>query len=67
LVEGLLRLHTLELDIFLPLAVSFFTFQQGMRSQPFSKRVAGNCDEMQGIGVGQGRGADIVDVYIRHQ
>jgi hypothetical protein len=30
LVQGLLRLYTLELDIFLPLAVSFFTFQKVM-------------------------------------
>ena len=30
LVQGVLRLHTPELDIFLPLAISFFTFQQIM-------------------------------------
>ncbi|MGC1411061.1 MAG: hypothetical protein WA864_19230 [Acetobacteraceae bacterium] len=30
LVQGVLRLHTSELDIFLPLAISFFTFQQIM-------------------------------------
>ena len=30
LVQGALRLHTPELDIFLPLAISFFTFQQIM-------------------------------------
>ena len=30
LIEGVLRLHTPELDIFLPLAISFFTFQQIM-------------------------------------
>jgi alginate O-acetyltransferase complex protein AlgI len=30
LIHGVLRLHTPELDIFLPLAISFFTFQQIM-------------------------------------
>jgi alginate O-acetyltransferase complex protein AlgI len=30
LIDGVLRLHTPELDIFLPLAISFFTFQQIM-------------------------------------
>ena len=30
LTHGVLRLHTPELDIFLPLAISFFTFQQIM-------------------------------------
>ena len=30
LIEDVLRLHTPELDIFLPLAISFFTFQQIM-------------------------------------
>ena len=28
MIQGVLRLHTPELDIFLPLAISFFTFQQ---------------------------------------
>ena len=30
LIQDVLRLHTAELDIFLPLAISFFTFQQIM-------------------------------------
>jgi alginate O-acetyltransferase complex protein AlgI len=30
LIQGVLRMHTPELDIFLPLAISFFTFQQIM-------------------------------------
>ena len=30
LIEGVFRLHTPELDVFLPLAISFFTFQQIM-------------------------------------
>ena len=37
LVQGVLRLRTPELDIFRPLAISFFTFRQRMRSRPLSR------------------------------
>src|ERR1700722_3832011 len=55
LIHDLLRLNTPELQIFLPLAISFFTFQQRKRtfylsnglcgiSQPFRRSLLGTVD-----------------------